>query len=270
MIRKIVSNGRIGVARGALDAALALDVPHGGCMLPGDPDIGDPLPEKYRLQETRTGSLTKCVERNVRDTDGTLILTFSDDWPDDASCARKSADKYHTPWLHIDLDRTGEFEAAQSIHEWVKELKVEAVHVVGACHGSPRKTVEKITTDLLEAVYYLGLIESNMQATTKPDTSDREAPPKSIDELVSRILADMTLKDRVIVANFQESRLDLLQTTLGRYIIVQIEYWQKSQPNIFSLFGLEENIADAEGAAAVVIKKLWAGLRETHRLRMVK
>jgi hypothetical protein len=210
------------------------------------------------------------VERNVRDTDGTLILTFSNDWPDDALCARKSADKCHAPWLQIDLDHTGEFEAAQSIHEWVKELKVEAIHVVGVCRGSSRKAVGEITTGLLEAVYYLGLIESNMQATTKTDESDRETPPKSIDELVSRILADMTLKDRVIVANFQEPRLELLQPTLGRYIIVQLEYWQKNQTNIFSLFGLEEGVADAEEAASAVIKKLWTRLRETHRLRIVK
>jgi hypothetical protein len=270
MIRKIVSNGRIGVARGALDAALALDIPHGGCMLPGDPTLDGPLPDKYRLQEIKTGSLTKCVERNVKDTDGTLILTFSDDWSDDALCARKSADKYHTPWLQVNLGRTGEFEAAQSIHEWVKERKIEAVHVVGASRGPSQKNVDNITTGLLEAVYYLGLIENNMQATTRTDDPDRETPPKSVDEFISRISAGMTLKDRVIVANLQEPQLELLQPTLGRYILVQLEHWQESPMNVFSLPGLEEGLADAEEAAATVMKRLWTSLRDTHRLRMIK
>lgn len=270
MIRKIVSNGRAGVARGALDAALTLDIPHGGWMLSGDPAVGEPLPEKYHLQKMKTKSLTKCVERNVKDADGTLILTFTEDLPDDATSARKSAGKYHTPWLQINLGRIGEFEAAQSIHEWVKERKIHVVHVVGATRGKPKKKADEITAGLLEAVYYLGLIENNMTAAAKAAVPSLETPPESIDEIVSRISTEMTLKDRVIVANLQEPQLEVLQPTLGRYILSQLEQWQKNPADVFSLSKLKEGAADIEEVSAAIIEKLWAKLRATHRLRMVK
>lgn len=270
MIRKIVSNGRPGVARGALDAALVLDIPHGGWKLPGDSTAVEPLPDLYQLEEFKTKSLTKCEERNVKEADGTLILTFTDDLPDDALCARKSADKYHLPWLQINLARSGKFEAAQSIHEWLREHKIHVVHVVGATRGSSEKKADKLTTDLLEAVYYLGLIENNMTATAKAAALDRNAPPKSIDEIVSRISDEMSLKDRVVVANLQETQLELLEPTLGRYILAQVEHWQKSRAPAFSLSGVEEGSADVEDVSSAIIKRLWKKLRETHRLRMIK
>ena len=50
MIHKIVSNGRIGVARGALDAALALDIPHSGWGIPDNAREDGPLPPKIQSQ----------------------------------------------------------------------------------------------------------------------------------------------------------------------------------------------------------------------------
>jgi hypothetical protein len=210
------------------------------------------------------------VERNVKEADGTLILTFTDELPDDALCARKSADKYHLPWLQINFGRTGEFEAAQSIHEWVKERSVHIIHVVGAIRGNSEKKADKIAAGLLEAVYYLGLIESNMTAIARTATPDLKEPPKTIDEAVSRTSDDMSLKDRVIVANLEESQLELLQPTLGRYILMQLENWQKINSPAFSLSEFGEGTADIEKVASTIIKRLWEKLRETHRLRMVK
>ena len=270
MIRKIVSNGRIGVSRGALDAAMALDIPHGGWMLNEGPAAGEPMPDQYRLQKMKTGSVAKCVERNVKAAEGTLILTSNDKLPDDALCARKIANKHHLPWLHINLGRTAEFETAQLIHEWLKDRKIQIIHVVGSTRGKTIENISQTTSGLLEAVYYLGLIENNMTETYRPASQQQETPPESMDEIVSRISADMTLKDRVIVANLQESQLELLQPTLGRYVFGQIEHWQKTHAHDFSLSGLERGIADVEDAASAIIKRLWVKLRGTHRLRRVE
>ncbi len=270
MIRKIVSNGRIGVAIGALEAAVALDIPRGGWTLSGDDAVDRPLIENYHLQELSTRSLAKCVERNVRDSDGTLIITFSDDLPDDAMCARKSADKHHIPCLRINLARSGKFEAAQSIHEWLKDREIRIIHVVGATHQGRGKKAGKTTADLLEAVYYLGLIENNMTSVSDISSSHPEAPPTSVDDIVSRISTDMTLKDRVIMANLKESQLPLLEQTLGRYILTQLEHWQKMFGGAFSPVGLEAGIKGNEEVCRRVIGKLWEKLRRTHRLRMVK
>jgi hypothetical protein len=270
MIRKIVSNGRAGVSRGALDAAMALDIPHGGWRLRQDPAAGEPPPDRYHLQEMASGSIAKCVERNVKEAGGTLILTFDDELPDDALSAKKAAGKHHLPWLHINLGRTAEFEAAQSIHEWLKEQKIKTIHVVGTTCEKTEERLGKKTAGLLEAVYYLALIENNMTETYRPAQPGLEAPPKSIDEIVSRIEADMALKDRVIVANLGKAQLELLQPTLGRYILIQLERWEKASAATVSLFQMEEGFADVEEVSQQVICRLWEKLRETHRLRRVK
>jgi hypothetical protein len=270
MIRKIVSNGRTGVSRGALDAAMDLDIPHSGWTICKDPAHKEPLPEKYHLQEMKTKDIAKCVERNVKDSDGTLIIIFSDKLPDDALCAKKSAGKHHMPLLKINLSRMGEFEAAQAIHEWLKEYQVASLHVVGAIQGNSGEMVNQTTAGLLEAVYYLGLIENNMTGIATTVRHDQEVPPTSIEDIVTRISTEMSLKDRVVMANLQEPQLELLQPTLGRYILRQLEQWQKAHAPTFSLSEIEPDAEGIDGISLKVTTQLWMRLRETHRLRIVK
>lgn len=270
MIRKIVSNGRIGVARGALDAALALDIPHGGWRIPDTIREDEPLPKKYTLQEMKTKSNTRCVERNVTETDGTLILIFADEMPEDALAARKSADKHHMPWILINLDRTGTFQAAQDIHEWLKEKEIHVIHVVGATTGSVKKRADKTACSLLEAVYYLGLIESNMTAATRSIGDGGLQPPASVDDIVNLILTEMSLKDRVIVANMKEEQLELLQPTLGRHIQIRLEYWRQSALPVATLEKIEQETAGANDVSTLIIEKVWGKLRTTHRLRIIQ
>lgn len=269
MIRKIVSNGRAGVARGALDAALALEIPHGGWALPDNAGENEPLPGKYNLREMKTKSKTWCVERNVVETDGTLILTFADDMPEDALAARKSADKHHLPWILINLDRTGTFQAAQDIHDWLKEQDIHVIHVVGAASGNMKKKADKTTCGLLEAVYYLGLIESNMTAPSRSLVDDGSPSPMSIDDMVTLLSTEMPLKDRVILANMKEAQLELLEPTLGRHIQIRLEHWRQSVASAAALEKMEKEAAGAGEISALIIKKLWKRLRTTHRLRIV-
>ncbi len=270
MIHKIVSNGRIGVARGALDAALALDIPHSGWGIPDNAREDGPLPPKYNLKEMKTKSKTRCIERNVTETDGTLILTFTDEMPPDALAARKSADKHHSPWILINLDKTGTFQAAQDIHEWLKEEDIHVIHVVGATTGNTQKKADKTTSNLLEAVYYLGLIESNMAATSPPATGDDLQPLTSIDDIVRLLSTEMTLKDRVIVANMKEAQLELLQPTLGRHIQIRLEYWRQGNIPVTAFEKVEQEAGGSTNISTLIIKKLWKELRTTHRLRIVK
>ena len=270
MIHKIVTNGRIGVARGALNAALALDIPYGGWRLPDEELGNEPLPKEYTLQEMKTRSKTRCIERNVIETDGTLIITFSEDMPVDALAARKSADKHHIPWILINLGQTGTFQAAQDIHEWLKEKEIHAIHVAGAATGNIQKKADASTRDLLEAVYYLGLIENNMTASSPSIADDGLRPPTSVDGIVNLLLSEMSLKDRVIVANMKEDQLELLRPSLGRHIQIRLEYWRQKAIPIAALDRLEKEIAETNDIPALVIQKLWNKLKSTHRLRVVK
>ena len=74
---KIVSGGQTGVDRGALDAAFALGVPCGGWCPDGRLDENGRIPEGYPLTELHGGGFGERTVKNVRDSDGTLVLYFA-------------------------------------------------------------------------------------------------------------------------------------------------------------------------------------------------
>ena len=75
MIRKIISGGQTGVDRAALDVAIKLAVAHGGWIPKGRITESGPLPDNYNLKETRSSSYSDRTEKNVLDSDGTLIIS---------------------------------------------------------------------------------------------------------------------------------------------------------------------------------------------------
>jgi len=76
-VEKIISGGQTGADRAALDAAIGLDIPHGGWIPKGRKTEDGTLPDRYDLQEMRTASYPKRTERNIVDSDGTLILSLA-------------------------------------------------------------------------------------------------------------------------------------------------------------------------------------------------
>lgn len=74
LVRKIVSGGQTGIDRGALDAATRLGIPHGGWCPKGRRAEDGAIPARYQLEETGSTSYADRTQRNVRDSDGTVIL----------------------------------------------------------------------------------------------------------------------------------------------------------------------------------------------------
>jgi|SRR6516164_861697 hypothetical protein len=75
MLAKIVSGGQTGVDRAALDVARELGIPCGGWCPRGRRAEDGAIPERYPLQETENSAYPQRTEWNVRDSDGTLVLT---------------------------------------------------------------------------------------------------------------------------------------------------------------------------------------------------
>ncbi|HEV3259138.1 MAG TPA: putative molybdenum carrier protein [Gemmataceae bacterium] len=75
MFAKIISGGQTGVDRAALDVALECGLPRGG-WCPRDRTAEDgTIPADYPLTETPSADHAQRTEWNVRDSDGTLVLS---------------------------------------------------------------------------------------------------------------------------------------------------------------------------------------------------
>jgi predicted Rossmann-fold nucleotide-binding protein len=146
MISKIISGGQTGADQAALDVAIKLNIPHGGWIPKGRKTEVGVLPDKYRLQEMTTTSYPKRTEKNVLDSDGTLIFSYGA-LSGGSALTRKMAKKHSRPWLHIDLDKISSPEAAAAVRGWVEREGIQILNV-----ASPRASKEPRVYDTVEQV----------------------------------------------------------------------------------------------------------------------
>jgi tRNA nucleotidyltransferase (CCA-adding enzyme) len=74
-LERIVSGGQTGVDRAALDAAASSGIPAGGYCPAGRRAEDGAIPARYPLVETSSPRYEVRTKRNVRESDGTLVLT---------------------------------------------------------------------------------------------------------------------------------------------------------------------------------------------------
>jgi hypothetical protein len=72
----VISGGQTGVDRGALDAALDVGVPCGGWCPAGRTAEDGVIPGRYPVTELAGGGYAERTQKNVEDSDGTLVITF--------------------------------------------------------------------------------------------------------------------------------------------------------------------------------------------------
>jgi hypothetical protein len=149
MIQKIISGGQTGADRAVLDFAIERGIPHGGWIPKGRKAEDGTLPEKYDLQEMPTGSYPKRTEKNVLDSDGTLIVSHGL-LTGGSALTTSFAEKHRKPWIHIDLEMTSCAEAARMIREWLERHGIKIMNVAGP-RASKDPMIYKATVDLLEA-----------------------------------------------------------------------------------------------------------------------
>ena len=127
MITKIVSGGQTGVDRAALDVALQRDVPCGGWCPRGRRAEDGRIPDEYVLQETDSKNYSHRTERNVEDSDGTLILTGGP-LTGGTALTRSLARRNGSPELVIDLREEADFGA---VEQWLAANRIRILNVAG-------------------------------------------------------------------------------------------------------------------------------------------
>lgn len=130
-ITKIISGGQTGADQAALDAAIELGIEHGGWIPKGRLTESGPLSGKYNLTEMPTDSYPERTERNVLDSDGTVIF-FRGPLTGGSKLTAELAYKHGKPCVHVDLSRIDALSAAIELHKWVVKKRVRILNVAGS------------------------------------------------------------------------------------------------------------------------------------------
>lgn len=274
MLKKIISGGQTGTDQAVLDIVIKLGLPHGGWIPKGRITEAGPLPDKYRLKEMPTDSYSECIEQNVKDSKGTLIISYGK-LTGDLNYAREMTLKHKRQLLGIDLNQTIQFKAASLVNDWVQLRHIDVLYVIGPS-ASVDPDAWKHTANIVEGALILDLMnapsDSHITDYTKEEYLDKlPVLPKTVDEAVDQIIADMPLQDRIIMANIKKEELQSLNLTLGIFIRNQLLQKDVNRELFESCIVVSgnDNLNDIN-AAFLIIEKLWEKLRETHRLRVVK
>jgi len=124
---KIISGGQTGVDRGALDAAIALGIEHGGWCPLGRLAEDGRIPKRYRLRETETPDYPERTERNLLDADATLILCRGP-LSGGTDLTRRLAESHGRPCVVVDLDGP---PPVDTVRHWIEEQGVSVLNVAG-------------------------------------------------------------------------------------------------------------------------------------------
>jgi hypothetical protein len=144
---KIVSGGQTGVDRGALDAAMALGIPHGGWCPKGRLAEDGSIPADYQLTETDSPVYAVRTERNVLDSDATLILCRGRP-SGGTDLTLRLARRHGKPHLVVDLNEP----ALAKVRLWLAKNKPATLNVAGP-RESQAPGIAAQATDLLVRLF---------------------------------------------------------------------------------------------------------------------
>jgi hypothetical protein len=148
VVERIVSGGQTGVDRAALDTAIELGIPHGGWCPRGRLAEDGRIPPRYRLRQTASPDYKVRTERNVLDSDATLIVTRGEP-SGGTELTRRLAERHGRPCLVVDLDRDAD---PNRVRVWLRAEAVGVLNVAGPRESqSPgiREAAERFLRPLL-------------------------------------------------------------------------------------------------------------------------
>ena len=146
---KIVSGGQTGVDRAALDFAIRHGLEHGGWCPGGRLAEDGVIPQVYRLCETDSPEYDERMERNVRDSDATLIIARKEELSGGTAFTRTCAEQHRRPVLVV-CETDGVARGAAVLAKFLKRNKVRTLNVAGP-RESQAPGLGKFVIALLEA-----------------------------------------------------------------------------------------------------------------------
>lgn len=147
IVDKIVSGGQTGVDRAGLDVAIALGIEHGGWCPKGRRAEDGRIPECYQLDETESPDYAVRTERNVVDSDGTLILYFAA-LRGGTELTYRLAQRHGRPHFLVDLHGPA---SAETVRRWILDHGIRTLNVAGP-RASQNEDIYEAARTYLESV----------------------------------------------------------------------------------------------------------------------
>ena len=266
-ILKIISGGQTGVDRAALDVAIELGVRHGGWVPKGRKAEDGIISTKYNLQELCSSDYSNRTQKNVLNSDGTLIITRGG-IKNGSKLTLKLVMQHGLSYFHLDLNSMDVFFGAKSISSWISRNKIQILNVAGP-RASQDEEIYMDSIKIIKMVIYLDLIESNLSQSYHISV----CKPQTVAEAITRLIVELPFKEKIKMAKMQAKKLALLDPLLGEYI-----------RNVFGLYGYNQELMEScqtfvKGkshnfseytASEIIIKELWKNLQRSYKLRRIK
>ncbi len=127
-IEKIISGGQTGVDRAALDFAMEIGLSCGGWCPKGRKAEDGPIDVRYPLKETESPKYSVRTEKNVRESDGTLVLTGCGPAGAGTTLTIRFAQRLKKPFLVLVLSEGSDFEA---VKRWIEAQNIKVLNIAG-------------------------------------------------------------------------------------------------------------------------------------------
>ncbi len=166
-ILKIVSGGQTGADRAAFDWAIANDIPHGGWCPRGRLAEDGIIPDFYRMRETVSAEYAVRTERNVSESDGTVIFTIGKALTGGSKDTATIATRLKKPWMHI--SRADSIDPPEELRLFIKAHRIKVLNVAGT-----RASKEPLIADFVKATLRAAFSERRASDSRESDTTARK------------------------------------------------------------------------------------------------
>jgi len=136
MLSKIISGGQTGADRAALDWAIKRGIMHGGWCPKGRKAEDGTIDRRYNLVETHSEDYSQRTEWNVRDSDGTAVLSIRRELRGGSLLTVELAARYNKPVIHL-RQEDEQTNHAQELRSFIKEFGISVLNIAG-----PRESEE--------------------------------------------------------------------------------------------------------------------------------
>jgi hypothetical protein len=126
-VERLVSGGQTGADRAALDLAIERGIPHGGWCPRGRRAEDGAIDSRYALTETPSRGYEQRTRWNVRDSDGTLIVSRDPALTGGSAYTARAAERLGRPCRHAHPGA----DDPQALRAWLEAARIRTLNVAG-------------------------------------------------------------------------------------------------------------------------------------------